>query len=242
MTDKPNKKKITIKPYFNSKFPPILQKNFKNEFISIWKELQDNLLEACKSGAVDFNKLVTIIPQTEVFVSIYSPSKKQKEMIVTVLMRLLFEEKMTTALRLFIMKQVGIIIEKNTFKNLKLNWKSVYKFLDENLFNPKVSIQYASGFSEKYFGKYSKFAKNIRIFYPEEAISEVLVLLRQTVQPFFSCVSKGVCLLTIFFHTSSKFSKQHYEKWIPELFEIWSWKSSSIWDRAFLCIFAKLAR
>jgi len=243
MTEKqPTTRKITVTPYFNSKFPSVLQKNFKVEFVSLWKELQAGLLDACKPGAPDFDKFIALTTKLEVFTSIYSPTEEQKEMLVTILLRFLFEERMTNMNRILLMKQIQTTMGHKVFKNLQINWRAVYNFLDETIFNPPYSLQYVSGYTDKLIEMLSKFLRNIRLLYPEEAISEVMMLMRQNVQPFFSCISKGVCFLTLFFHISSKFSKQYYQKWIPELFEFWSFKNSAVWDKAFLSIFAKLAR
>lgn len=229
-------------PFSITKFPAPFQESFEEEHNKIWEDLQVGLKEACKPGAPDYDKFMALKPKLEVLLIVYNPPLEQLETLVTVLLRLLFEEKTTNTNKLVIMKLIGDLMGDKKFKNLKLNWRAVYNFLDETIYNPEHPIQYASGPTDNVIDYIPTFISKLRILYPEEAITQVITLIKQNLKPFFSSLAKGITFLTIFFNTEMKFSKQCYDKWIPELFEFWSWKDNHDWDKCFVFIFSKLAK
>lgn len=241
-TTSTSKSKLFCPAFWATKAPALFQENYQNHHNDIWESIKKDLLEATIPGNPDFDKILGLSPKLEVFKNLYNPYKDQLEMVATVLLRLLLEEKTTNYNRLTIIDMLTRIMRNQTFPNLRINWKSVYDLLDEIVFNPKHFSEFGDGYHNRLRRSLRKFTRKLRILYPEEAFDEVLKLFRQNVQPFFTFVSKGVCFLITFFNSANKFSKENYDRWLPELFEIWSWKNNSIWDAAFLSIFGQISR
>lgn len=124
-------------------------------------------------------------------------------MIQTFLIRILFEEKTNMQVKINTITLITSSFCRHHKYKLKLNWRAIHQFLDRNLFKPSLNHSFAKGgFDDSSWGKFVYLVNILKEFYPEETFNQVLKNLYQNYSPFFVNISKGACLLYIFFKTS----------------------------------------
>jgi len=245
-----NPSQDTYSSYFNKKLPVTLQQDFQTEAEALWQELEQDLINACHPSAVNFDGLIALIPKLEVFLTVYGPSPKRREMLATLFLRLLLEEKTTTLNKIVILRLVLVTLGNSNPKDLRLNWRAIYDFLDEASSDPIVALS-AGLHSPKgrLITEIVQLVRKVRNLYPEESIDEVLRLLRQKFSPSFTSGYKGTALISLFFNAGSsddnktgKLGQEYFEKnVIPELFAFWNGRRYQS-ESAYLAVLSRIAR
>lgn len=233
--------------YYTKKYPDFLQQDFQVEANALWLEIEKCLSEACQPSFPNFDLLITIIPKLETFLTVYGPSRSQREMLTTIFIRLLLEEKTTTVNKIVITRLILITLGSGNFKNLRLNWKAVQEFLDEVTSDPRAAIgQTPKG---RLLREFIAMIKKVRVLYPEESVEEVLRHIRQDFNPSASSGFKGSQILTLFFNAETpgtsgnkKLSQEYFEKnIIPELFAFWRGRRYQS-EISYLVVLARIAK
>ena len=242
-----NSKQSSYSSYYNKRFPDFLQQDFQSEASALWQDIEQGLSEAYQPSFPNFDLLITLIPKIEVFLTVYGPSQNQREMLATIFVRLLLEEKTTTVYKIVIIRLALISLGSGNLKNLRLNWKALRDFLDEATSDPRAAVgQTPKG---KLLREFILLVKKLRFLYPEESAEEVLRSIRQDFSPSVASGYKGSQLLSLFFNVETpgsssegKLNQEYFEKKIiPELFAFWNGRRYQT-EVSYLIVLARIAK
>ena len=236
--------------YYNKKFPSFLQNEFQTEADSLWKEIEQGLTEACKPAAADFEILIALLPKLEVFLTVYGPSQRRREMLSTLFLRLLVEENTTTLNKVVVLRLILVTLGSGNFKDLRLNWKALHEVLLAAVTDPIAALAMGTNNSKARLSKeIVNLIAKVRILYPEESVEEVLRAFRQTFSPSYISGYQATLTLNLFFNPGvalegkkPKLGREYYEKKvIPELFAYWEGKRYQT-ETTYLGIFGRIAK
>ena len=190
------------------------------------------------------------IPKLEVFLTVYGPSQKRREMLTTLFLKLLVEEKTTTLNKVVVLRLILVTLGSANFKDLRINWKALNEVLEKAVSDPIATLAMGTTspkakLSKEIVGLIAK----LRILCPEESVEEVLRKFRQTFSPNFLSGFQATLTLSLFFNPGvaldgkkPKLGREYYEnKVIPELFAFWQGKRYQT-ETTYLGVFGRIAK
>lgn len=221
------------------KYPLFLQQNIEKEAEELYNEIQSQIL----TNPPDLlEKIVWEIPyKARILRKRYKISQEQREFIVSVFLNYIFDKPTSIFEKNAILRALNSTIGRKKVKNLRLNWRKVYHFLEEVFFPTHVDFILGRARNSNCFEKFLEFLSKVRWLYEESHLEELFLIVRQNISVSEPARVKALALLLCFFTAHKDYSSGYYEKYLPELFEYWSWRINPSYDKIFFDLIARLA-
>lgn len=220
----------------NSLFPSF----FKESFLFERELLISDLFESLKNCYIhqDYHTFSAHISlYLERILKVYGFSNEEREFLICYLYKIVFnvENIYATEQLVFLSCFAGIEKGRGKLKNIKLDWKGFFNYIERNYFrNEKIGF-ISSHQSVALYNNLIKTIKRNRKYFGDASIFEVLTFFKETTHPYEKL--SGLVYFEMFARFHRSISVEKYEDMLRDFIRI-----GNTLDPLYLSVFAKILR